>query len=122
MRRAWAAVRGGRPSRRQRRAREPVLAALELAEAGVERERPERARAAEVVVGPGDRDRRTGREQPLVDRHPRPGGEFDRYLGRLAADPALARRIAAGGATAYRERASEAILGARWRGLIEALV
>src|SRR5262249_31735141 len=34
-------------------------------------------------------------------------------LRRLAGDPELARRIAAGGLEAYREQASEAILGAR---------
>jgi glycosyltransferase involved in cell wall biosynthesis len=41
---------------------------------------------------------------------------------RLAADPALARRIAAGGRAAYERAASETVLGARWRGLIEALL
>jgi len=43
-------------------------------------------------------------------------------LRRLAAEPELARRIAGGGLTAYRERASEAILGARWRTLIAELL
>jgi glycosyltransferase involved in cell wall biosynthesis len=43
-------------------------------------------------------------------------------LRSLAGDPALAQTIAQGGLTAYRERASEAILGARWRALIEELV
>ena len=43
-------------------------------------------------------------------------------LRRLAADRELAQRIAAGGLNAYREQASEAILGARWRGLIEGLL
>jgi glycosyltransferase involved in cell wall biosynthesis len=43
-------------------------------------------------------------------------------LRRLAADPELAGRIAAGGLTAYRKQASEAILGARWRALIEELL
>ncbi len=43
-------------------------------------------------------------------------------LRRLAGDPELARRIGTAGLTAYRERASEAILGARWRALIEELV
>jgi glycosyltransferase involved in cell wall biosynthesis len=41
---------------------------------------------------------------------------------RLAADDQLARHIAAGGRTAYERAASEAVLGARWRGLIEALL
>jgi glycosyltransferase involved in cell wall biosynthesis len=43
-------------------------------------------------------------------------------LRRLAGDPTLAQRIAAGGLNVYRERASEAILGARWRALIEGLL
>jgi glycosyltransferase involved in cell wall biosynthesis len=54
-----------------------------------------------------------------------PPGDADALaeaLRRLAADPELARRIAAGGLNAYREQASEAILGARWRGLIEDLL
>jgi glycosyltransferase involved in cell wall biosynthesis len=41
---------------------------------------------------------------------------------RLAADPALARAIGEGGLAAYRAHASEAVLGARWRALIERLV
>ncbi len=43
-------------------------------------------------------------------------------LRRLATDEALARRIAAGGRAAYDRAASEAVLGARWRELIEALL
>jgi len=43
-------------------------------------------------------------------------------LRRLASDSHLAGRIGAGGLTAYREHASEAILGARWRALIEELL
>jgi glycosyltransferase involved in cell wall biosynthesis len=43
-------------------------------------------------------------------------------LRRLASDPELAERIGAGGLSAYREHASEAILGARWRALIEELL
>ena len=42
-------------------------------------------------------------------------------LRRLAGTPDLVRRIAAGGLQAYREHASEAILGARWRALLEGL-
>jgi glycosyltransferase involved in cell wall biosynthesis len=38
---------------------------------------------------------------------------------RLAADPGLADRIGGGGLEAYRERASEAVLGRRWRALVE---
>jgi glycosyltransferase involved in cell wall biosynthesis len=40
---------------------------------------------------------------------------------RVAVDAALAERLSAGGLAAYREFASEDVLGARWRGLIEAL-
>jgi glycosyltransferase involved in cell wall biosynthesis len=40
----------------------------------------------------------------------------------LAADEELARRIGTGGRTAYERAASEAVLGARWRALIEALL
>ena len=42
-------------------------------------------------------------------------------IRRLAQDPALAQRIAEGGGAAYRAHASEAILGARWRDLLESL-
>lgn len=43
-------------------------------------------------------------------------------LRRLADDAGLAERIAGGGAQTYRERASEAILGARWRALLAELL
>jgi glycosyltransferase involved in cell wall biosynthesis len=43
-------------------------------------------------------------------------------LRRLAAEPELADRLSAGGLAAYREHASEDVLGARWRGLIEELL
>jgi glycosyltransferase involved in cell wall biosynthesis len=54
-----------------------------------------------------------------------PAGDPDALvhaLRRLAGDAELAQSIAAGGLTAYRERAGEAILGARWRALIEELL
>ena len=41
---------------------------------------------------------------------------------KLASDPELAARIGAGGLAAYRAHASEDVLGARWRRLIERLV
>jgi glycosyltransferase involved in cell wall biosynthesis len=41
---------------------------------------------------------------------------------RLAADHELSRRIAAGGRAAYEREASEAVLGVRWRGIIERLL
>ena len=40
-------------------------------------------------------------------------------LRRLAADPELSRRIATGGRAAYEREASEAVLGVRWRAIIE---
>jgi glycosyltransferase involved in cell wall biosynthesis len=40
-------------------------------------------------------------------------------LRRVMTDPELAQRLAAGGHAAYREHASEDVLGARWRALIE---
>jgi len=43
-------------------------------------------------------------------------------LRRLAADPALAQRLSDAGLAAYREQASEDVLGARWRRLIEELL
>jgi glycosyltransferase involved in cell wall biosynthesis len=42
-------------------------------------------------------------------------------IRRLAHDPALARHLAEQGHAAYRAHASEAILGARWRALLESL-
>ena len=42
-------------------------------------------------------------------------------IGRLAEDPALAERIGARGHAVYRAEASEDVLGARWRALLEAL-
>ena len=41
---------------------------------------------------------------------------------RLAADSELAHRIASGGRAAYERDASEAVLGARWRAIIEPLL
>jgi glycosyltransferase involved in cell wall biosynthesis len=43
-------------------------------------------------------------------------------LRRLAADDELRRKLASGGRTVYERWASEDVLGARWRGLIEALL
>jgi glycosyltransferase involved in cell wall biosynthesis len=40
-------------------------------------------------------------------------------LTRLAQDPALARKLSEGGHAAYREHASEEVLGGRWRTLLE---
>jgi glycosyltransferase involved in cell wall biosynthesis len=43
-------------------------------------------------------------------------------VGRLAEQPELAARLAAAGRKTYEERASERVLGERWRGLVERLV
>jgi len=48
-------------------------------------------------------------------------GALAAALRRLAAERALAARIAAGGLEAYRAQASEEILGARWRALLESV-
>jgi len=45
-----------------------------------------------------------------------------RALRRLAQDPELAKRLSQGGRAAYEAHASEDVLGARWRGLIEQAV
>jgi glycosyltransferase involved in cell wall biosynthesis len=54
-----------------------------------------------------------------------PPGDSDALadaLRRLAADERLAQRIAAGGRALYERAASEAVLGARWRKLLEGVV
>jgi glycosyltransferase involved in cell wall biosynthesis len=54
-----------------------------------------------------------------------PAGDPDALaaaLRRLAAEPELGPRLSAGGLGAYRERASEAVLGARWRALLESIL
>lgn len=43
-------------------------------------------------------------------------------IGRLAAEPELGDRMSAGGLAAFREQASEEVLGRRWRSLIEQLL
>ncbi|HEY7603354.1 MAG TPA: glycosyltransferase [Gaiellaceae bacterium] len=43
-------------------------------------------------------------------------------LRRLAADPGLQQRLSTGGLAAYREHASEDVLGARWRDVIGSLL
>jgi glycosyltransferase involved in cell wall biosynthesis len=53
---------------------------------------------------------------------PGDGDALAAAVRRLAADPALARRIADGGRAAYDREASEAVLGARWRAIIERLL
>jgi glycosyltransferase involved in cell wall biosynthesis len=43
-------------------------------------------------------------------------------LRRLAGDRGLGEHLSAGGLAAYRAHASEGVLGARWRSLIESLL
>jgi glycosyltransferase involved in cell wall biosynthesis len=43
-------------------------------------------------------------------------------IRRLAADPSLARRIAAGGLSAFRQHATTEVLGPRWKSLLEGLL
>jgi glycosyltransferase involved in cell wall biosynthesis len=78
--------------------------------------------AVPVVTGdtPGTRELlRDGESALLVppgDPHALAGA-----LRRLTEDDGLRRQIATGGYTAYRERASEDVLGRRWRDLLERL-
>ena len=60
-------------------------------------------------------------ESALLVRPGDPAGLAD-AVSRLAADPELARRVGAGGRAAYEQSASEAVLGARWHGIIERLL
>jgi glycosyltransferase involved in cell wall biosynthesis len=54
-----------------------------------------------------------------------PPGDPDALVAavrRVAAEPKLAARLSAGGREAYEQRASEVVLGARWRALVERLL
>ncbi len=53
---------------------------------------------------------------------PGDGGALAAAIRSLAEDAELARRIAAGGRAAYERAASEAVLGRRWRSLIEGVL
>jgi glycosyltransferase involved in cell wall biosynthesis len=53
---------------------------------------------------------------------PGDGGALATAIRSLAKDAELARRIAAGGRAAYERAASEAVLGRRWRSLIEGVL
>jgi glycosyltransferase involved in cell wall biosynthesis len=43
-------------------------------------------------------------------------------MQRVARDPELARHLSRGGRAVYEQRASEEVLGARWRSLLEELL
>jgi len=53
---------------------------------------------------------------------PGDGGALATAIRSLAEDAELARRIAAGGRAAYERSSSEAVLGRRWRSLIEGVL
>lgn len=53
---------------------------------------------------------------------PGDSGALADAVRQLAGDSELARRIGAGGRTAYERRASEAVLGPQWRTIIEGLL
>jgi glycosyltransferase involved in cell wall biosynthesis len=80
------------------------------------------ASAAPLVTGdtPAARELLVDRESALLvppgDSH-----ALASAVRALAADPDLSRRVAAGGRAAYERHASEPVLGARWRGIIERL-
>jgi glycosyltransferase involved in cell wall biosynthesis len=70
---------------------------------------------------PGARELLVDEESALLV----PPGDADalaQAVRRLAADSELSGRIAAGGRAAYEREASEAVLGARWRAIIERLL
>jgi glycosyltransferase involved in cell wall biosynthesis len=70
---------------------------------------------------PAARELLADRESALLVPPGDPGA-LAAAVTRLAEDPSLSRRVAGAGLTAYRTRASERVLGERWRGLIESLV
>ncbi len=70
---------------------------------------------------PGSRELLTDGENALLI----PAGDpaaLAAAMRRVAGDPDLARRLSAGGRAVYEEQASEEVLGARWRSLIEELL
>ena len=55
----------------------------------------------------------------LLERSFRAAAALADAVRRLRDDPALARLVAARGLETYRSRASEAVLGAQWRRIVE---
>jgi glycosyltransferase involved in cell wall biosynthesis len=69
----------------------------------------------------GARELLVGGESAILVRPGDPRALAD-ALRQLTTDSALARSVGAGGFAAYRERASEDVLGAQWRSLVERLL
>jgi glycosyltransferase involved in cell wall biosynthesis len=69
---------------------------------------------------PGARELLVDGESALLVS-PGDAGALAAAIRRVAAEPGLAARLSAGGVAVYRERASENVLGARWRRLLEEL-
>jgi len=61
-------------------------------------------------------------EQSALLVPPGDAGTLAAALSRLAEDGELARGLSEGGLAAYREHASEEVLGARWRSLLERVI
>ena len=72
------------------------------------------ALTAAVVVEAGGRIGKHGGHQV--------GGQRALQLGRNLFSAAVARRVGESGLRAYRAQASEEVLGARWRALLERLL
>jgi glycosyltransferase involved in cell wall biosynthesis len=70
---------------------------------------------------PAARELLVNEESALLVPPGDPGALAD-AVRRLATEADLAQRIAAGGRAAYERQASEAVLGRRWRGIIERLL
>jgi glycosyltransferase involved in cell wall biosynthesis len=76
---------------------------------------------APVVTGDSRAARELLDEESAVLVPPGDPAALAEAVCKLAADPALAARTAAAGLDLYRRTASEEILGARWRALLESL-
>ena len=70
---------------------------------------------------PAARELLTNEHDALLVRHGDPAA-LAGAIRRLAGDEPFARRIGAAGRATYEQHASEAVLGARWRRLIEGLL
>ena len=85
--------------------------------------RAEGARGTPLITAdtPGARELLTDGESALLVPPGDPAALAE-AMRRVAGDPELARRLSIGGRKIYEERASEEVLGARWRSLIQELL